>query len=264
MKTFFAPLFVMLALPSSAHAEDIISIMKRKSQMARPVPPAINPYNYTVDITMAGQEGDDISPPFTAKLRINPAAPAQERATIISTSSADYSDDFKEMLEEIRDPETDSVKFSEDFWCEGMEDDEAISADDFSEDDFTVISETETEAVIRPNLQRMAELMMDSEADEDMSKSERKMMKKMMERLDGEFILSKPAGNLKQFKIWLTRPMTVKVVAKIKEMEVQQSCALAPNGFSYTEAVSMNVRLKALGMNVLQDMDIKVSELTLR
>lgn len=259
MKTLLSLLITMLALPSTAYAEDILSIMKRRSESSRPTPPDTNPYNYTIDITMSGQEGDDVSPPFTAKMRINPAADPEHRATIIFTSSPEYSDDFKEMLKEIRNPELDSVKFSEDFWCESANDD-----DEFSEDDFSVISQTQTEAVIRPNLQHMAELMMDSEADEDMSKSERKMMKKMMERLDGEFIVSKPDGNLKQFKIWLTRPMTVKVIAKIKKMQVEQNCAMAPNGFNYVDRFSMNVRLKALGINVVKKMDIKVSELSLR
>ena len=127
-----------------------------------------------------------------------------------------------------------------------------------------MISETENEAVIKPNLALMAEIMMDSDDGEEMSKSERKMMKRMMKRLDGEFVLSKPDARLKNFKIWLTRPMTMALIAKLKEMEVTQSCAMAPNGFTYTDSVSVRVKAKALGIGVEQNMDIKISSLTLR
>ena len=110
----------------------------------------------------------------------------------------------------------------------------------------------------------MAKIMMDSDEDQEISNSERKMMEKMMERLDGEFILSKPEGQLKQFKIWMTRPMRVKVIAKINSMEIQQSCAPAPNGLRYTETMSMNVGLKALGIDISQNMNLRISDLTLR
>lgn len=110
----------------------------------------------------------------------------------------------------------------------------------------------------------MAEIMMDGEDEADMSKSDRKMMKKMMERLDGEFILSKPDARLKSLKIWLTRPMTMAVIAKIKEIEITQSCAMAPNGFTYSDRMTMRVKAKALGVGMEQNMDIQISELTLR
>ena len=127
-------------------------------------------------------------------------------------------------MNEIRNPENSAEDLAEEFWCESG-DNELFDGDDVSVDDFTVISETESEAVIRPNLALMAEIMMDKDDDEDMSKSERKMMAKMMERLDGEFVLSKPDARLKYLKIWLTRPLTMKVIAKLKEMEITQSCA---------------------------------------
>ena len=85
-----------------------------------------------------------------------------------------------------------------------------------------------------------------------------------MARLDGEFTFSKPAGDLKEFKIWMTRPMTVKIIAKIQHMEVSQTCSLAPNGFNYTDSMSMNAQFKALGQTIAQKMDVRISDLTLR
>lgn len=262
MKHLLTALAFIAILAPSAQAEDIMSILERQSKVEQPAPPATIPYNYTVDVVMSGKEGADAKPPFTAKLLINPAEVPDSRVTILSTSSEDYDDEFKNFLKEMQNPETSAEDLAEDFWCESGDDN--LFDDDISGDGFTVISETATEAVIKPNLAHMAEIMMDGGEEEEMSKSDRKMMKKMMERLDGEFVLSKPDVRLKRMKIWLTRPITMKVVAKIKEMEVTQSCALAPNGFTYTDSVTMRVKAKALGMAMEQDMDIKISGLTLR
>ncbi|MEP3890701.1 MAG: hypothetical protein ABJN69_09540 [Hellea sp.] len=253
--------FTALLAPA-AHAEDILSILERQSQNEQPSPPALNPYNYTVDVIMSGKEGKDILPPFTARLLIDPSAEPQTRATIVSVSSPEHPDEFKEFLKEIQNPESSAEDLAEEFWCESG-DNELFEGDEVSADSFTVLSESETEAVIKPNLALMAQIMMDGD-DDDMSKSERKMMKKMMERLDGEFVLSKPDARLKRLKIWLTRPMTMAVIAKIKEMDITQSCAMAPNGFTYRDSMTMHVKAKALGMGMEQDMDIKISGLTLR
>ena len=263
MKKLLIAAALSAILAPSAHAEDIMSILEHQSKVEQPVPPAHNPYNYTVDIVISGKEGKEVQAPFTAKLLIDPSAAPEARVTIISVSNEGHPDEFKEFLNEIRNPGNSAEDLSEEFWCESG-DDELFDGDDISVDDFTVISETENEAVIKPNLALMAEIMMDSDDGEEMSKSERKMMKRMMKRLDGEFVLSKPDARLKNFKIWLTRPMTMALIAKLKEMEVTQSCAMAPNGFTYTDSVSMRVKAKALGIGVEQNMDVKISSLTLR
>lgn len=263
MKHLFTALALLAITVPSAQAEDIASIIARQANVERPAPPALNPYNYTLDVVMSGHEGKEIMEPFSAKLLIDPSAAPETRVTIVSTSEDEYPDEFEQLLKETRDSKRSAEDLSKEFWCEG-EDDNLFGKDDMSEDSYTIISETDTEAVIKPNLALMAEIMMDSEEDDDMSKSERKMMKKMMERLDGEFVISKPDLTPKRMKMWLTRPLTMAVVAKIKEMEVTQSCAVAPNGFAYTDTMTMHVKVKALGMAMEQDMDIRVSELTLR
>lgn len=263
MKHLFAALTFTALLVPSAQAEDIMSILERQSQLEQPAPPLLNPYNYTVDVVMSGREGKDVMEPFTATLLIDPSAAPEARVTIVSSSSDEHPGEFTEFLKETRNPDNNAEDLAEEFWCESG-DNELFDEEGVSVDDFTVISETATEAVIKPNLALMAEIMMDSEESDEMSKSERKMMTKMMERLDGEFVLSKPDARLKNFKIWLTRPMTMALIAKLKEMEISQSCAMAPNGFTYTDSMTMHVKAKALGMSMEQSMDIKISGLTLR
>lgn len=263
MKKLCAALALSALFTPSAQAEDFLSLLKQQAKVERPAPPSINPYNYTVDVVMSGNEDKDDSDPFTAKLLVDPSAAPEARVTIISASSEEYSEDFEEFLKEISNTEKSPEDLADEFWCEGG-DDELFDNDEISDDAITLVSETETEAVIKPNLSLMAEMMMDSGEGEDMSKSERKMMTKMMERLDGEFVISKPDMRLRRMKIWLTRSMTVKVIAKLKEMEMTQSCALAPNGFSYIDSMTMHVKAKALGIGIEQNMDVKVSGLTLR
>jgi len=263
MKHVLTALAFSTFLATSAQAEDIMSILERRSQVERPVPPSIIPYNYTVDVMMSGREGKDIKEPFMAKLLIDPSASAENRVTILSASSDEYNEQFKEFLNELQDPDTSPEDMADEFWCDSG-DSNLFEGEDISLDDFTVVSETESEAIIRPNLALMAEIMMNSEESDDMSKSERKMMKRMMKRLDGEFVVSKPDVSLQRMKIWMTRPMTVAVIAQIKQMEVTQSCAVAPNGFTYTDAMTMRVEAKALGVGMEQLMDVKISGLTLR
>lgn len=263
MKKLLLALAVIASFGSAAHAEDILSIIERQSEVERPVPPSTIPYNYTVDIVMSGKEGKDVSAPFTATLSVDPSAEPEKRVIIISTSSETYGDEFEEFLKELRNPDNSDEDLANEFWCESGDNDLFDEAN-ISTHNFTVVSETASEAMIKPNLTLMAEIMMNSEAGDDMSKSERKMMKRIMERLDGEFVVSKPDIRLKRLKIWMTRPMTMALIAKIKEMEVTQSCAMAPNGFTYKDSMTMRVKAKALGVGVEQNMDIKISGLTLR
>ncbi|WP_026941207.1 hypothetical protein [Hellea balneolensis] len=263
MRHLFTALTLILISVPAAQAQSLKSLIEQRAAVTRPAPPLLNPYNYTLDIVMSEKEGRDGAEPFSARLRIDPSAVPDSRVAIISTSEEDYPDEFRSFLKETRDLEKSTEDISKEFWCED-DDGALLTNSEQIEDNFTILSETETQAVIKPNLALMAKIMMEGDADEDMSKSERKMMKKMMERLDGEFIISKPDLTLRSMQIWLTRPLTMAVVAKIKEMEITQSCAIAPNGFAYTDTMTMRVKAKALGIGMEQNMDIRISELTLR
>jgi hypothetical protein len=100
------------------------------------------------------------------------------------------------------------------------------------------------------------------ESDGNADKSDRKMMKKLMKRVEGEMTLSKPSGELKGFSVRMTRPMTMMLVAKLKVMTIDQSCELAPNGHYRIGRLKINVEGKALGSRFGQNLEMRISELT--
>ncbi|CAM3831090.1 hypothetical protein [Litorimonas haliclonae] len=235
------------------------STLAELSRIERPVAPENIPYDYTVDFQI-NEPGDDASDtPFTAVLTIRPALTGDERVTVISQSNDERPEALKELLTKITSLETSQADLAKEFWCE--DDDNGLLSEDFSGDDFTVVRETETEVVLRPDIQKLAEIMMSSDDFLENGDGDRKIIKKLLDRLDGEFTLSKQDAHLKHFKIWMTRPMRVKLIAKIKELELTQSCAIAPNGVAYKSATSMHLRVKALGTSVVQDMNIVVRDL---
>jgi len=243
-----------------AQAEDILSILARQDETPPRLAPSTIPYSYTLSIDMQMKEGKKTAD-VQAVLRIDPSKPAGQRAEIVSVSDPE-NEDFLEFLKEIEDPEKQMAESAEGFWCGSIaETPETEAQIDFDPAAFTVVSEDETQAVIKPDLSKLAELLMQSEESEDMDKTERKMMKKLMERIDGEVTLAKPTAEMTRFQVTMTRPMTMMVVAKLKVMDVEQNCALAPNGFYHLSTMNMNVEGKALGKKFGQKVDIRVSDL---
>jgi hypothetical protein len=242
------------ALVPSAQAEDILSILQRQSETSLSLPPETVPYSYTLTVDLTEIEGDDIRS-GNAVLRIDPSQPAGSRADILSAEDPD-SPALVDFLKEFESPKTDMAEMAEDFWCQSSSD------ADFDPSQFTVVSETETEAVLKPNAGTLTEMLMQSDDEDDMDKQERKMMKKLLDRIDGELILSKPDAQMKGFKVNMTRSMTLMIVAKIKSMEIEQDCAPAPNGHTYTSDFRFSIRGKALGTKFGQDMNMRISDLT--
>jgi len=229
------------------------------SRIKRPMPPDTIPYNYTI-VFQINEAGDDPEKePFTAVLAVSPSLSGEARVTVLSQSSEDKPDALKALLKKMTSPETTQVDLAKEFWCEGKEND--LLNQEVSIEDFQIVSETETEIVVRPDIEKMAKIMMSSDnfaqADGDSSKTAKRLLK----RLEGEFTISKKDAHLKHFRIWMTRPMSVKLIAKIKEMELTQSCDIAPNGVAYKQATSMHLIVKALGMSVVQNMNINVRDL---
>lgn len=247
-----------LCLPliaSTAHAEDIMSILASKAETPARLAPETIAYSYTLTLDVKNRKGKDLTE-GQAVLRIDPTQAPGSRAQIISSSDAD-SEALQEFLEAIEDPDNTMAKQAEGFWCGSSE---AQSQSDFAPEDFAIISEDETQAVLRPNLVKLAELLMQSDANAD--KNGRKMMKKLMKRIDGDVTLSKPSGEMKGFTVRMTRPMTMMLVAKLKTMDVEQTCQLAPNGHYHIATMKMNVEGKAVGSRFGQNLDMKISELT--
>jgi len=258
MKKFSPSLFLIglgfLASASPVQAQtntnDILSILAQKAEIA--VPTTI-PYSYTLSVKMRETDGDEITD-GEAILRINPMNPPGSRATLISATDPE-SEALLDMLKDIEDPEKDTAERADGFWCGGIE-----SGDAFNPEDFEIIAETQTEAIIKPRAGKLAELLMQS--DETADKKARKMQKKLAERIDGEMTLSKPDVQVKGFRVTMTRPLKMMLVAKLKVMDVEQNCKLAPNGFYHMSSMQMNVQGKAMGSAFGQDMNIQISELT--
>lgn len=245
----------LLLMASSAQAEDIMTILERNAgTSARPAPETIN-YIYTLTLDVKEREGKDVSED-QAVFRIDPSQPAGMRADIISASDVN-SQALRDFLKEIEDEDNTMEKQAEGFWCGG---DDTETKSDFTPENFIVVSEDETQAVLRPNPEKLAELLM--QADDNADKNGRKMMKKLVKRIDGDVTLSKPSGEMKGFSVSMTRPMTMMVVAKLKTMNIEQTCELAPNGHYRIETMTMNVEGKALGSRFGQKLDMRISDLT--
>ncbi len=238
-----------------AQAQDILSILQSRAEMPRTPAPDTIPYSYTMSVILAEIEGDETRN-GEAVLRIDPTQPAGSRATIVSSEAPD-SKALTNFIKQIEDPEMDMAEIADGFWCGSIDDDA-----DFDVADFTVVSETDTEAVLQPNSGKLSELLMQSESEEEASKQERKMRKKLFDRIDGQITVSKPDVGTKAYSVNMTRSMTIMVVAKIKKMEVSQLCELAPNGHRYGSKMQFSIRGKAMGTAFGQDMDIRITDLT--
>ena len=260
----FAALALCLPLIAApAQAEDILSILARKAETpARLAPPTID-YSYTLNVDIKAREGKDLSE-GQAVLRIDPSRAPGARATVLSISDPE-NEALQDFLKEIEDPENTMQKRAENFWCGDNAADFEVkpnAAPELISDPalLTVLYEDETEARIRPDMPKLAQLLMQS--DENADKNGRKMAKKLMERIEGEITLDKPSGEMKGFSVRMTRPLTMMLVAKLKEMDVAQTCALAPNGHFHISTLTMNVQGKAVGSRFGQELDIRVSDLT--
>ena len=251
-----------LLLAAPVQAEDILSILARKADTPTRLAPKTINYVYTLTIDVTNREGKDVSE-AQAVLRIDPAQPAGTRARIISASDPE-SEALKDFLEEIEDPDNTIEKQASGFWCGADSESETKKSSTFASDlsALTVISDTETEAVVRPDMKKLAALLMQS--DENADKNGRKMMKKLMERIEGDVTLAKPSGEMKGFSVRMTRPLTMMIVAKLKTMTADQTCTLAPNGHYRLETMKLHVDGKAMGSRFGQDLNMRISDLTPR
>jgi len=247
-----------LSLPlisTAAQAEDILSILASKTDTAHRAAPETIPYSYTLTLDVKEREGKDLSE-GQAVLRIDPTQPPGSRTQIITASDIE-SKALQNFLKEIEDEDNTMAKQASGFWC-GSSGPKPQS--EFEPESFIVLSEDDSQAVLKPDVEKLAELLMD--ADENGDKEDGKMMKRLMKRIEGEVTLAKPSAEMTGFKVRMTRPMTMMLVAKLKEMDVEQSCALAPNGHYHLSHLKMNVAGKAMGSRFGQEIDMKVSELT--
>lgn len=241
-----------------AQAEDIFDILARNDAVGRAAAPDFVPYRHTVDVVVSGSKGDDVHDPLIAKLRIDPSQPPGERVTVLEQTEdarGEMEKALREMIEEIEDEDRTPAAQAQSFWCNP-------AGATPNPEDFTVLEETDAMARLRPTAERMVSLFMQT-GDRDLDRKERSMAKKLSDRLEGELVYHKPSGRIQEAAFHITRPMTVLLIAKIREMRMEQGCSIAPNGHPYVSRFSMDVQVTALGKNITNVMELSVSDLEL-
>ncbi|MGJ8560510.1 MAG: hypothetical protein ACSHX3_09765 [Litorimonas sp.] len=254
----FVCLVAVLGLARPAQADDIFDILAQKAATGEAEPPTYVPYRHTVDIVVSGSKGDDIHDPLVAKLRIDPSLPAGERVTILEQTEdvrGEMEKALREMIEEIEDEDRTPAAQAQSFWCNA-------GGPVPTPEDFTVIEETDSLARLQPTPERMVSLFMQT-GDRELDSKERSMAKKLSDRLEGEIVYDKPSGHIRSGAFNITRPMTVLLIAKIRQMEMVQRCSLAPNGHPYISSFSMDVGVTALGKKITNVMELTVGDLEL-
>ncbi len=237
----------VLAVSNTALADDFKSLIQDKIDAKSSLAIETVPYSYRVDIEVINAEKPDEN--FKGQYRVNPAAEPGQRVNLIDATWDDYPEGMRKELEKINQDRTEA-EFAEEFWCELDQDELALLASD----EVTVLRETETKAVVSLSPKGVSMFIGDDDGDRDMPK-------KMLKRMDSEVTFSKPDLRLTHSHIWLSKPTTVKIVAKMKEMDFDTGCSVAPNGLSYLSHHNTKVSGKALGKSFSAVINVRLSDL---
>ena len=259
MKQFIAFTALSALLSTPAFASDIFEIAAENRASGATKTPETVPYLHTVDVTVSGSKGDEIREPVTARLRIDPSQPEGSRVTILSRTNEDAKDMNKALEDLIEQIEENDLEDQVDgFWCS------ARDSEDFpiSPENFTVLSEENGVTRLRPVPERKVQLMMGEDDIDELDGRDRAIAKKLIDRLDGELRLSSVDGQMAGMSFEMTRPMSVMLIAKIKQMAMDVECDRAPNGYPYVSRFSMYVEAGAFGQDMVNDMELIVSDLT--
>ncbi|MEM7728007.1 MAG: hypothetical protein AAF311_01900 [Pseudomonadota bacterium] len=249
-------LALLAAAPASA---DIFDIAAANRASGTTDTPTTVPYIHTVEATVSGRKGDTVKAPVTARLRIDPSRPEGERVTILSRSDSDAQEmdnALEDLIEQIE--ENDAEDQADGFWCSARDSD----AFPITPDNFTVIADEGGTTRLKPVPDRMVQLMMGEDDLSELGGRERAIAKKLIDRLDGELRLDSADGQMRGMSFEMTRPMSVMLIAKIKQMAVSVECDRAPNGYPFVSRFSMHVEAGAFGQDMVNDMELRVSELT--
>lgn len=242
-----------------AVASEIFEITAENRASGATQTPASVPYIHTVDVRVSGRKGDKERRPLTAKLRIDPSQPEGSRVAIVERSEADSKDMEKaldDLIEQIE--ENDPEDQADGFWCSAR-DSEAFP---ITPENFTILSEEDGTTRLKPVPDRMVQLMMGEDDLRELDGRERGIAKKLVDRLEGELRLASQDGHMQGMQFEMTRPMTVMLIAKIKQMAMEVECERAPNGYPFVSRFSMYVEAGAFGQDMVNHMELRVGELT--
>lgn len=250
-------LALLLALP--AGASDIFDITASNRASGATRTPETVPYIHTVDVRVSGRKGDDERDPVTARLRIDPSQPEGERVTILSRSETDAKDmnnALEDLIEQIE--ENDLEDQADGFWCSARDSD----AFPITPENFSIIADDGGIVRLKPVPERKVQLMMGEDDLGELDGRERGIAKKLIDRLEGELRLDRADGHMDGMSFRMTRPMSVMLIAKIKQMAMDVDCERAPNGYPYVSRFSMYVEAGAFGQDMVNNMELSVSDLT--
>jgi len=241
----FIPGLIVLG-SSFANASDFKSLVE--AQLDAPIKTA-DPaaYSYVISIDIDSREGSDEAEIIDVQYRYNPAAQAGERVALMGTSWEDLPKDMRRELQKSNN----AAEPDDDLWCLNSREDLEVMASD----DVTVIREDENEAVVSLSPDGVAQFLADDDEDG------RDMPKKIRKRMLSELTFSKPDLYLTNSRIWLSEPTSVKIIAKMKEMEFLSQCAPGPNGMPHVTTANSYVKGKALGTAFEARVNISISDL---
>ncbi len=211
MSRIFPLALIVAGLVAPASADPVIEMMRSLSKDG-PI--------YAYEMIYSDAE-------VSAVGKIDPSQPEGQRILVTSPAESEWSDDFREGLEEM-ESETDG-----DIWCT-----------DFAEmvpNEISALDESDTTITYAFTPQ--------PEADAD------GMEKKMMKKLKAMVTLDKSDGSVLAFNMKLPKPYKPAMVAKINMFEMDATCARAPDGRTFVETFDF----KIAGSAMMQSFDETVS-----
>ena len=242
-----------LMFSPAAQADDIMYLLQSRAGMTESRVPTTIPYSYTMHVHLSQLDSDGHQT-VQAELRIDPSKPPGSRARLKKFKGL-HREVLTEFLQQIENPERDMAALAGDFWCSSIHDNEEVDLSTYA-----VVSETDTEAMLIPNPDKLAEMLLKTDY-ENMDKSNRKMKEKLLDRIEGHIRVSQRNGGTKGFKVDMTRSATIKKIAKFKEMSLEQNCAVAPNGYRYKSNETSSLKGSALFQGFSHNEDIRIYDL---
>ncbi|MBO6687835.1 MAG: hypothetical protein JJ931_07765 [Henriciella sp.] len=211
MSRIFPLALIVAGLVAPASADPVIEMMRSLSKDG-PI--------YAYEMIYSDAE-------VSAVGKIDPSQPEGQRILVTSPAESEWSDDFREGLEEM-ESETDG-----DIWCT----------------DFAEMVPSEISALEENDTTITYAFTPQPESDAD------GMEKKMMKKLKAMVTLDKTDGSVLAFNMKLPKPYKPAMVAKINMFEMDATCARAPDGRTFVETFDF----KIAGSAMMQSFDETVS-----
>jgi len=248
-RALFLSGIIAFGMPVMASASDFKSLIQEIDEMEMP---DTIPYSFLMTVKMDNIKGKDEIETTIGQYRFTPSAEPGARVSIVGDG---WEDMPKEMRQELQKSnlETSEAEFAEEFWCTGDQKTHRI----LTSDEASVIREDAGEAVVALSPDAIADILTNPNEDRE----ERTMPKKIRKRMLAELTFSKPDLRLKQSRFWLSKPTTVKLIAKMHNMDFQETCALAPNGLPYVQENKTIIAGKAMGKSFGATVTLTVSDL---